>query len=174
MPSALKERFVDDLTAELRSSEHVLLADYQGLNSEELTELRGKLKKAGARFKVVKNRLARISFKNRGWDLDAYMTGPSAIAYNGEDSVAITKVLADFGKGHKALKLKAGFIFGEVADFNKIRSIADLPSRDVLIATLAATLNSPLQKLAATLGEPLRSLHAALSDLAKKKESQPA
>ena len=174
MPSAVKEKFVKELTEELKSSPHVLVTDYQGLKAEQFNELRTKLRQAGAKFKVVKNRLARIATKNVGWKIEEHLKGPSAITFSGEDSAAITKVLYDFGKKNKTLKVKGGFLFGEVADDKTIKAIADLPSKEVLLATLAARLNGPLVKLVATLNEPIRSLHAALSAVAKKKESNPA
>ena len=102
------------------------------------------------------------------------MKGPTAIAYHGKDSSAVTKVLANFAKDHKKLKLKAGHLFGNVFDTSGVRDIANLPSREVLLATLAARLNSPLQSLLMALNEPMRSLHAALSAVSKKKESAPA
>lgn len=174
MPSALKEKFVDTLTEELKKSDHVIVSDFQGMTAEQLNDLRAKLRDLGAKYKVVKNRLAKISIKNVGWDIEDQLKGPSALVFQGEDVASITKVLYEFSKANKAPKIKGGFMFGKKADQKDVTSVAQLPSREVLLATLASRLNGPLQSLLATLNEPLRALHASLSAVAKNKESAPA
>jgi large subunit ribosomal protein L10 len=175
MPNAIKEKFISDLTEELKGSEHVIVTDYQGLNSEEFNELRAKLRTVGAKYKVVKNRLARLALKNVGWDkLMGDMKGPSALAYKGSDSAALARVLKDFGTDHKNLKIKAGQLYGMAANAEEVKIIANLPSRNVLLSTLLVRLNSPLQSLVMTLQEPIRSFNAALSAVAKKKEAASA
>jgi len=174
MANAGKEKLVEDLTSELKKSEHVLVTHYQGLSSDEMSQLRNKLAELGAKYKVVKNRLANIALKKVGWDLEASLKGPSALAYQGKDIAAVAKVLDQVSIKNKKFKIIAGHFFGKAADAGMIQSIATLPSREVLLATLAARLNGPLQSLVATLSEPMRALHAALGAFAKKKESAPA
>src|SRR5690242_7228239 len=109
MPNKLKETFVAELTEELKKSPHVLVTDYQGLKAEEFNELRANLNKVGAKYKVVKNRLAKLAFKSIGWEgLVDDMKGPSAIAYHGTDGTALNKILQDFSTKHEHLKVKAG------------------------------------------------------------------
>ena len=174
MPSAVKEKFVQNLTEDIKDSNHLLVADYKGLNAEEFNELRKNLRSVGSKFKVVKNRLAKIAVKNVGWKIEEALKGPSGLAYKGNDTAALAKVLFEFGKKTKKLKVKAGYVFGEVADDKALHAIADLPTKEVLLATLAARLNGPLTTFVATLNEPIRSLHAALNAVAKKKEATPA
>lgn len=175
MPNKEKQTFVAELTEELKKSPHVLVTEYQGLKAEEFNELRLSLNKLGAKYKVVKNRLAKLAFKAIGWEaLTDDMKGPSAIAYFGTDGAAITKVLQDFSTKHQNLKVKAGHVYGFKANAQDLKTLANLPSKEVLLSTLLARLNSPLTTLLATLNEPIRSLHGALSAVAKKKEAAPA
>jgi len=175
MPSEIKEKFVVELTEELKKSPHVLVTDYQGLKAEEFNELRAKLNTVGAKYKVVKNRLAKLALRNIGWSgLEDKLKGPSAMAYHGKEATSLAKILDEFSKTHQNLKFKGGHVFGQTADAQMLKTIARLPSREVLLSTLLARLNSPLQSLMMTLKEPARSLHSALSALAKKKESSPA
>jgi large subunit ribosomal protein L10 len=171
MPSQVKEQAVTELTAELKTSSHVVVTEYQGLTAGEFDELRAVLRPLGAKYKVVKNRLAKIALEGAGFgDLKAHMKGPSAIAYLGTDGAAITKAMFKFGEGHPKFRLRGGRVLGTTTDLTGLRTISTLPSREVLLSTLLARMNSPLQTLLATLNEPVRSLHAALSSLAKKKE----
>lgn len=175
MPSAVNEKSVADLTAELKSSSHVVVTDYQGLTTEELNDLRAKLRPFGTKYKIIKNRLAKIALQNVGWTgLEASLKGSTAIAFKGQDFAGISKILFKFSEEHKNLKVRSGHAFGNVIDGVSIKAVASLPSREVLLATLLTRLQTPLQTLASTLNEPLRSIHGALSALARKKEATPA
>ena len=175
MPNTANVEFVENLTQDLKGSDHVLVTDYQGLDSESLYELRTRLRGLGAKYKIVKNRLARLAFKNVGWEgLDDQLKGPTAIAYNSADVAALAKLMQEFGAKRDRFKVKGGFLFGKSASAVDVRTIASLPSRDVMIATLAMRLNSPLQTFVSTLIEPVRALHAALSAVGKKKPAAPA
>ncbi len=175
MASAVKEKQVASLAEELKASPHVVITQYQGMTAEQFDALRAALRPLGAKYKVVKNRLAKISFNETGYgDLKDLMKGPSAIAYKGTDGAAIVKALFKFGEANTNFKVKAGRLFGITADVKNLKAMADLPSREVLLATLLARLNGPLTSLVTTMNEPLRSLHAAMSALAKKKEAKAA
>jgi len=175
MASQVKEQFVEKLTEELKSSSHVVVTEYQGMTAIEFDELRALLRPLGSKYKVVKNRLANLAFESTGFgDLKNYMKGPSAIAYLGSDGTALAKSLFKFGETHTNFKVRAGRILGLTTDSKSLKAIANLPSKEVLLATLLARMNSPLQTLAATLNEPLRSMHSALSAVAKKKEAKAA
>ncbi len=172
MPSQLNQTLVADLTDELKKSPHVVVTEYQGMKAEEFNELRANLNKVGAKYKVVKNRLARIAFKNVGWvGLDDLMKGPSAIVYHGTDGAALTRTLFDFSVKHQNLKVKVGHVYGAKASAVDLKTISQLPSKEVLLSTLLARLNSPLTTLILTMKEPIRGLHAAMSAVAKKKEA---
>jgi large subunit ribosomal protein L10 len=170
MASQVKEKFVENLTDDLKGSAHLLISEYSGMTAEEFDALRAVLNPMGAKFKVVKNRLAKIAFDKSGFnDLQNYMKGPSAIAYQGNDGASLTKALLKFSEQHSNLKIRAGRLFGITADFKTLKSMAELPSKEVLLATLCVRIQSPLYSLARTLNQPLQSLHSALTALAKKK-----
>lgn len=170
MPNAIKEKSVVDLTEDMKSSAYVLVADYQGMSAEQFDGLRAALRTHGTKFKVVKNRLAKITLDKIGCkDLNAHLKGPSALAYAGTDAAAILKTLYKFAETNTNFKVKAGKVFGTVADAKSLKIMATLPSREVLLATLLARMNGPLTTLVATLNEPVRSLHTALGAVAKKK-----
>lgn len=175
MANQVKEQSVAALTEELKTSGHVVVTEYQGMTALEFDELRAAIRPHGGKYKVVKNRLAKISFDASGFtDLKNHMKGPSAIVYKGTDAAGITKTLFKFAETHTNFKVRAGRLMGMTADAKALKAISNLPSREVLIATLLARLNGPLTKLVTTMNEPLRSLHAAMSAYAKKKESAPA
>lgn len=174
MPSQLNETLVAELTEELKKSPHVIVTEYSGMKADEFNELRASLNKLGAKYKVVKNRLAKIAFKNRGWDgLDTDLKGPSALAYHGTDGTSLLKILTDFSSKHQTFKVKVGHLFGAKTSAGDLKAISQLPSKEVLLATLLARLNSPLTTLVLTMKEPIRALHASLSAVAKKKEAAP-
>ena len=172
MANTAKEKFVGDLTEELKKSEHVVVTEYQGMAAEEFDALRAVLRPLGAKYKVVKNRLAKIAFANTGFsDLVSFLKGPSAITFQGKDGAAVTKILFKFGEDHQKFKVRAGRVLGLTADSKGLKALSSLPSREVLLATLLARMNAPLTTLVATLQEPLRGLHAALTAVSKKKET---
>jgi len=175
MPSEIKEKLVTDLIEELKISKHVLVTEYQGMTAGEFDELRAVLRPLGSKYKVVKNRLAKIAFEKAGHaDLKIFMKGPSAIAYQGNDGASLAKILFKFSEQHTNLKVRAGRIENVTTDAKGLKTISNLPSREVLIAILLSRMQGPLQTLMATLNAPLSSLHRALGVLAKKKESTAA
>jgi len=172
MASEIKEKAVSELSADLKGSSYMVVTQYQGLTAGEFNALRDSLRPLGAKYSVVKNRLAKIAFEANGFGaLRDQMKGPTAIAYKGSDLASLAKALFKFGETHPNFKVRGGFAFGNATDAASLKAIANLPSKEVLIATLMARLLSPLTVLAATMNEPLRSLHASLSAVAKKKES---
>jgi large subunit ribosomal protein L10 len=175
MASEIKEKVVSDLSSDLKGSAHMVVTQYQGLTAEEFDALRNALRPIGAKYKVVKNRLAKIAFEATGFGaLKDHMKGPTAIAYKGSDVAALAKALFKFSEDHPNFKIRAGFVFGNATDSPSLKAIANLPSKEVLLATLLARLQSPLSVLASTMNEPLRSLHAAISAVAKNKEAKAA
>jgi large subunit ribosomal protein L10 len=171
MPNALKEKQVANLAEELKSSENIVITQYQGMTAEQFGELRATIRPLGAKYRVVKNRLAKIAFGSTGFgQLQDHLKGPSAIAYQGKDGAAIVRALFKYAEKNTNFKIKAGRLFGLTGDVKNLKTIADLPSKEVLMATLLNRMNAPLTKLLATMNEPLRSMQGALSALARKKE----
>jgi len=160
----LKEAKVQEIKSKLEKAEAVILANYQGLNVEEDTELRKKLREAGIEYKVYKNTLTKLAAKKIGIDgIDEYLEGPVSIAIGYEDPTAPARILNNFAKEHKKLELKAGIIQGEIFDTDKIKQLAEIPPREVLLAKLLGSFKAPLSNLA-----------YLLNAIKEKKESESA
>ncbi|MEQ8198099.1 MAG: 50S ribosomal protein L10, partial [Clostridiaceae bacterium] len=130
-------------------AQSVILADYQGLTVEEDTELRKNLREAGVEYKVYKNSLVTLAAKELGHEgIVQYLEGPVSIAIGYEDVTVPARLLNDFAKGHKKLELKAGLVSGDVYNADQVKQLADIPSKEVLIAKLLGSIKSPLSNLA--------------------------
>ncbi|WP_142413462.1 50S ribosomal protein L10 [Hathewaya massiliensis] len=145
----LKEAKVQEIKEKLEKAQAIILADYQGLNVEEDTELRKKLREAGVEYKVYKNTLSILALKELGIDsLNEQLSGPVSMAISYDDPTAPARILNDFAKSHKKLELKAGIVQGEFYDNNKIKELATIPSREVLLAKLLGSLKAPVSNFA--------------------------
>lgn len=160
----LKEAKVQEIRERLEKSQAVILADYQGLTVEEDTELRKKLREAGVEYKVYKNTLTTLALKEIGVEgLNEFLAGPVSMAISYDDPTAPARILNDFAKSHKKLELKAGLVQGEVFDLAKVKELATIPSREVLLAKLLGSFKAPLSNLA-----------YLLNSIKEKKESETA
>jgi large subunit ribosomal protein L10 len=167
-----KKKVVAELKDKFDQSKTIILTDYRGLNVAEMTELRRQLREAGVDYKVVKNTLVRIAARDLGLDfLDSYLVGPTAIAFS-EDPVAPAKVLCKFADDHQALELKAGIMDGKLIGMDSIKQLANLPSREMLLAQVLAGMKAPITGLVNVLNGPLRSLVYVLQAVKDKKEKQ--
>ena len=145
----LKEAKVAEIKEKLEKATSVVLSQYQGLTVEEDTVLRKNLREAGVEYKVYKNTLVTIAAKELGLEgIVEYLEGPVAIAFGYEDVTVAARVLNDFAKDHKKLELKAGIVEGEVYDTDKIKQLATIPSKEVLIAKLLGSIKSPISSFA--------------------------
>ena len=167
-----KEVAVDEIREKLQQSTLSVLTDYRGLNVVEVTDLRSQLREAGIEFKVVKNTLTWLAAKEIGLDtLRPYLEGPTAIAYSRTDPVAPARILSGFAKNHKALDIKAGVLEGQVISQELVKELADLPSRDHLLAKLLGTLQAPLAGLVNVLNGPIRNFVYVLDAVRLQKEA---
>ncbi len=140
---------VSDVASKLRDSASTIVADYRGLNVAQVTELRKRLREAGVEFQVLKNTLVRrATAETELTELDAHLTGPTAVAFSKNDVVAAAKVLTEFAKKNEALKVKAGVVEGKVVDMAQIKALADLPSREGLLSMLLSVLQAPMRNFA--------------------------
>lgn len=168
-----KKQLVEEIKERLQKIQGAVLADYRGLNVAEMTELRSKLREAGIEFKVLKNTLTRKAADEIGLEgLEPYLEGPTAIAFGIDDPVAPAKILSDFAKTHKALELKAGILENRVIDVKGIKALADLPSKEVLLAQVLAGMQSPMYGFAGSLQGVLRKFVYALDAVREKKAAE--
>jgi len=165
-----KKAIVAELTEKVANSKTVVLVDYRGLTVEQDTELRSALRKAGVKYEVVKNTLTRFAMNNNGYsEIDTFLNGPTAIAYSYEDVVAPAKVIAEFAKKFEHLQIKVGIVEGKVFNESEINKLAELPSREELIAKALAGFNAPITGFVNVLNGNLRGLVVALNAIAEKK-----
>ncbi|OUM95040.1 MAG: 50S ribosomal protein L10 [Thermobacillus sp. ZCTH02-B1] len=144
-----KARLVEEITQKLRESAATVLTDYRGLNVAQVTELRRKLREAGVEFKVLKNTLVRrATAQAELTELDAALTGPTAIAFGKDDPVAPAKILSEFAKENEALQIKGGVVEGRVVSVEEIKALANLPSREALLSMLLSMLQAPIRNFA--------------------------
>lgn len=144
-----KQQVVSEISSKLRESSCTIVADYRGLNVSQVTELRKQLRDAGIEFQVVKNTLARrATAQAELTELDAALTGPTAIAFSKNDVVAPAKILSDFAKKNDQLEVKGGVVEGKVVDVAQIKALADLPSREGLLSMLLSVLQAPMRNFA--------------------------
>ena len=158
---------VGQITEEFRSSTAAVLTEYRGLTVAQLKELRRSLADV-ASYAVVKNTLTRRAAREAGIEgLDDLLVGPSAIAFVKGDPVAAAKGLKTFAKANPALVLKGGFFDGRVLDAGEISKLADLESREVLLAKLAGAMKASMASAAGLFNSPLSQaarLFAALQE----------
>ncbi|WP_018249365.1 50S ribosomal protein L10 [Orenia marismortui] len=165
-----KELIVQDLVEKFSNAKSAVLTDYRGLNVEEVTELRAKLREAGVEYKVAKNTLTYLAAKETGYeDIKEYLSGPIAIAFSSEDPVAPAKILSDFAKDHDNLEIKSGILSGDILDADGIKALADIPPREVLLAQIARGMKAPISGLVYSLKYPINGLVYALNAVKEKK-----
>ncbi|WP_405081370.1 50S ribosomal protein L10 [Paenibacillus chitinolyticus] len=146
---AEKEQIVSDLSEKLRASSCTIVTDYRGLNVAQVTELRKQLREAGVEFQVLKNSMVRRATATAELtELDAHLTGPTAIAFSKDDVIAAAKILNNFAKKNESLSIKAGVVEGKVVDVAQIKALADLPSREGLLSMLLSVLQAPVRNFA--------------------------
>ena len=170
MPSEKNIRNAEILTEKLSKAKAVYFTEYLGLNVGELTNLRSHFFKAGVEYYVAKNSLLKLAIDNNKLNVsDEIFDGSTAIALSYEESIAPAKVIKKFTKDH-GLPVVKGILFeGNYLPKEEFQLLADLPSRDELLAKFAMLLISPLQKLVSTLGGSMSQLIGLLNSLKDEK-----
>jgi large subunit ribosomal protein L10 len=163
---------IADLSAKMKESKSIILADYRGLTVEEDTQLRNALRTAGVHYSVIKNTIIKFAAVENGMDsIIPFLEGPTAVAISNTDEVIAAKVLSDFAKKHVKLELKAGIVEGKAIDADGVKALAELPSKDVLIARALGGLKAPITGFVNVLNGNLRGLVVALNAIKEQKES---
>ena len=148
----LKQPVVEEISANVKDAQSVVLVDYRGLTVEQDTELRKQLREAGVTYKVYKNTMMVRAFKGTAFEaLAPYLEGPSAAAISTTDATAPARILAEFAKKADKLEIKAGVVEGNLYDAKGMQAIASIPSREVLISRLLGSMQSPITNFARVL-----------------------
>jgi large subunit ribosomal protein L10 len=174
-PRPEKVAVVDEVRERFTSANAALLTEYRGLDVSAIGELRRALRAAGGDYKIYKNTLVRLAAREAGLDIEDMLTGPTAIAFVGEradgepaDAVLVAKALRDFARTNPALVVKGGIMDSATLSADDARALADVESRDVLLARFAGALAAPMQQFAGLLQALPRNFAYGLSALIDK------
>lgn len=172
MSRADKSAAIAELAEKFRSSNAAVLTEYRGLSVAQITELRGALR-GNATYAVVKNTLTELAAKEAGVTaFDGQLVGPSAIAFVEGDPVEAAKGLRDFAKANPLLVIKSGLLDGKALSASEITKLADLESREVLLAKLAGAMNASLSKAVYLFAAPLSQTARVVDALRAKVETE--
>ena len=167
MPTQEKIEAVEELKGRLDGVRAVLLTEYRGLTVAQLSDLRKQLRSVSAEYKVIKNRLARLALSPDLAEVKGLLKGPTGMIIAKDDPVAVAKALHTFAKTNQALVIKAGYIEGRVLPPERLKALADLPSREALRAQIVGVITGPLTQLVSLLQAPQRELVYVLSQRGK-------
>jgi large subunit ribosomal protein L10 len=169
-PRAEKVAVVDEVTEKLNAAQAVIVTEYRGMSVGQLAGLRRSLRAAGAEYKVYKNTLARFAAQRAGiGQLDDLLVGPTAITFVEGDAAAVAKALRDVARTNPLLVIKGGAMGGKAMSGKDVEALADLPSREVLLAQIAGALQAPLVKTAGLLQALPRNMAYGLKALIDQK-----
>ena len=164
-----KSAAIKEIAAEIEAAEAIFAVDYRGISVPQAAELRSKLREADASFRIVKNRLTKIAAEKSGEErLAELLQGPTALTFVRGDTAQAAKAITTFNKEHEVLTYKGGFMEATSLDEAAFKSIAKLPTREVLNGQLAGVVASPLTGLVRGLGSMIQGLALQLGQIAEQ------
>jgi large subunit ribosomal protein L10 len=167
-----KRKIVQELKEKLASVRGAYVTEYRGLDVAKISDLRRKLREVGAEYKVIKNTLLKraavdVALK----DAPDLVAGPTALVLFDNDPVPAAKVIKDYAKTNDKLVIKGGYLVEQLLEYSQIIAIADLPSRDVLLAQVLGSINAPISGFVNVNASILRGLLNALTQIQEQKEA---
>jgi len=154
-----KKELVQQYVERLSQSQGVILADYRGLRVAEMEQLRRAARESGGALQVVKNRLLKLGLAEMGLSLpDEWLQGPTLVAFCTDEMPAMAKAMVDFAKDVPALVIKGGLLEGSLLSSEQIKDLANLPSREMLLAQVLGTINAPASQVAGVVANGIRQV----------------
>lgn len=167
-----KEIMAKELTDVLKENPNLCISNYIGLKAHELDELRRSLEPFSSKYLIVKNSIAKIALeKMKLGELIKFVNGSIGMVLAGDDPIQVVKVVTKFSKSHESLRLKGGYIEGEIIDEDKLRYIASLPNREQLIAKIVYGINSPVIGFVSLLGNTLKKFVYVIAAIKNAKKT---
>lgn len=161
---------ISELSEQIGKANNAFLIDFKGITVPQVTELRKQVRQTNSGYVVVKNTLALIALKDSPIiNMKEQFTGPTAIAFNKSDAVNLAKALTKFAKDVPAVTFKGALLNGQVVPASEIQNIANLPSREELVAKLLFLMQSPIRGLVTVLQANIRNLAVVIDQIAKQK-----
>ena len=165
-----KAQAISELETAMGKATNAFLIDFKGITVPQVTELRKQVRETNSKYLVVKNTLALIAVKDSPLkQLEGAFTGPTAVAFNATDAVALAKALTKFAKDVPTVQFKGALLNGQAVPASQIQAIAALPSRQELIAKLLYLMQHPIRGLATVLQANIRKFAVVLDQIAKQK-----
>lgn len=169
MPNADNKAQLEEIKSHLEGAGAVWVVDYRGLTVKEIQQLRRDIRAVGSRMFVFKNTLVHLALEQLEMaSMDEILAGPSAFVFTGDDPVAGAKAIKNFAKTNDALEIKGGIMDGAFQDAAAVQAIADLPSREELIAKLLGSISNPMASVVRTLNAIPEQAVRAIAEVAKK------
>jgi large subunit ribosomal protein L10 len=164
-----KEEVLKQYTDWLKQSQAVVLVEYTGVKMKDLDNIRAKIRESGGEFHVVKNTLVRRAFSDSGMELPTdYLVKSTAVSFAFTDPASTAKALSDATKGNEFVKVKGGFMSGQLLNAAQVKALSEMPPLPVVRAQLLGVLQAPAGKLVRTIAEPARGLAAVFKAFAEK------
>jgi len=164
-----KEEVLRQYADWLKRSQAVVLVEYTGVKMKDLDNIRAKIRESGGEFHIVKNTLVRRAFANSGLELPKdYLVKSTAISFAFTDPASTAKALSDATKGSEFVKVKGGFMSGQLLNAAQVKALAEMPPLPVVRAQLLGVLQAPAGRLVRTIAEPARGLAAVIKAFTEK------
>lgn len=169
MPNKKNQTEVKNLTDKFKAMKGMIMTEYHGLSVSEISALRTELRKCGCEYLVVKNTLSKIALKEVGLEtINQYFDGPTAVVVESTDPVEPAKIVSEFAKKYEKFVVKAGLLDGKILAAAEIKSLAALPSKEVLIAKMLGSMMSPISGFVNVLQGTTRNLVCVLNAIKEK------
>lgn len=172
MPSQRNTQLLEEAKQKVDKSTGMFFVQYSGLTHQQLEEARRELMAVDAEMAVVKNTLMDLALKEKNIDVKEKLTGQNATLFSYKDPISTSKVLAAFIKKYQAPKILFGIFEGNVIEEDTIKKLSTLPTKEVLVAKLLGSLNSPISGLVYVLNGNIQKLALVLKEIEKKKGTE--